>query len=249
MSEGTTKSGGCEMPVPDLSDAAMSDAGIVLLGFQRTKQISQKARKARMAGDFGPIVEEVRARRRDIFHGAVREIHAEYRPLRAYLRDNGLAPRHVIDIGCGQAINDAFLSADFGCRFTLVDIEQTDAQYHGWAEAGSGYASLEDARAFLIDNGTPADRVITINPRKTPEAVAGLSGDLVTSLFSCGFHYPIDEYLDLFCRTVAEGGLVVMDFRKQYLRRNPPALQRLFAAGQVHEIADDEKSKRLLVRK
>ncbi len=238
-----------DMQMPDLNSAAISDVAIALMGFQRTKQITPAARDARMSGDPTRLAAEARARRDAIFQGAVAEIYREYLPLRAFLRENGIAPGHVIDIGCGQAINDVFLAEDFGCRFTLVDIENTDAQYHGWSDTGAGYASLADAKALLVDAGTPDAQVDTFNPRRNPDAVAWLKGDLVTSLFSCAFHYPITEYLDLFCDTVAAGGAVVLDFRNHYLRRNPVEVQRLLAMGEAHLIEAHEKSKRLLIRR
>ncbi len=230
-----------------LSGEMISDDGMLLLGFQRTKQISGKSRRKWMKGDDSFLSQEIRERRAEIFNGALDEIFQEYVPIREYLIANKIRPKSVIDIGCGQAINDAFLESDFSPRFTLVDIEETDDQYHGWANTGSGYASLHDASVFLKHNGVSAERLMIINPRKDPAAVFKINGDFVCSLYSCGFHYPIDEYLDLFCRTVIDGGVVVLDFRKGYLNKNTRACTTLFSLGQVVELYDDEKSKRLLV--
>lgn len=234
-------------PPHGLTAEGLSHRGLMLLGYQRTRHISRRARLAWEAGDPGPLDVEVRARGPAIFAGAAAEIHAEYLPLRAALGALGRTPAHVIDIGCGTAINDALLYRDFGARLTLVDIEETPAQYHAWSGAGSGYAALDDAAAFLAANGVPADRITTINPRREPGRLEGLEADLVTSLLSCGFHYPIGDYADLFCATVARGGLVVLDLRRRYRRNPDDALAQLMAtAGRVQTIHATEKSERVL---
>lgn len=236
-----------ELDALALNSASLSEQAVALIGFQRTKQISQQSRKAWEAGDHAPMAREVRERRSEIIAGAFAEIWREYLPIRDYLRDRGLTPTHVADIGAGAAINDLFLARDHGPDFTLIDIEQSDAQYHGWAETGAGYASLDAARALLEENGVAGEAITLINPLRTPEAVGAVSPDLATSLYSCGFHYPIDGYLALFLRTVENGGAVILDLRRHYWRRKPPALETLCAAGPVTELYNDVRSIRIAV--
>lgn len=228
-----------------ISDAAISTRGMMLIGYQRTKTISATARKAWEEGDAAPFLAEVAQRRNEIFKAAMDEVYAEYLPLRAALATMGRRPQSVIDIGCGQALNDALLVKDFDCEVTLVDIEETPNQYHNWSDSGSGYASLAEAEAFLRGNGARA--VTTINPRKTPERMEGLRADLVTSLISCGFHYPIGEYLELFLRTVAEGGLVMLDIRRRYLSAPDAALKQLLEASRQTRIESQEHKARRLI--
>lgn len=228
-----------------ISDAAISTRGVMLMGYQRTKHVSPLARKAWEQGNPAPLMAEAALRRAEIFQATLEEVYAEYLPLRSALDGMGRRPQSVIDIGCGQALNDALLVKDFDCTVTLIDIEETSSQYHSWNESGSGYASLAEAEAFLRGNG--AREVTAINPRKTPEALAGLKADLVTSLISCGFHYPIGEYVDLFLRTVAEGGLVMLDIRRRYLRAPDEALKRLLAESRQTQIESREhKAHRLI---
>lgn len=230
---------------PTLDGRALSRHGLMLLGYQRTRNISRNSRLAWEAGDDGPLAAEVAARGEEIFSGAVAEIWQEYRPMRDYLRATGRHPATAIDIGCGQAIADAFLLRDFGCHLTLVDIEQTEGQYHLWNDQGSGYASLAEARAFLQANGASPDRLVTVNPRHTPEAVAALSADLVTSSYSCGFHYPIAEYLGLMLATVAQGGVVVLDMRRRYQRNPDSALTSLLSESRQSVISEEPKAQRV----
>ena len=231
--------------VPDLDGSAVSQNGLMLLGYQRTKQISRAARLGWEAGNPAPLAAEIAQRGAEVFAGAVAEIWAEYLPLRAYLHKVGRAPTHVIDIGCGQAITDAFFADDFGCKISLVDIEMTDRQYHLWNEAGSGYGSLADARAMLETNGVAADRIATINPRLMPDGMTGLSGDMVTSFYSCGFHYPIADYAGLMSDTVASGGIVVLDLRRRYQNAPDAALKALTAASRQTVISEEPKAQRV----
>lgn len=224
---------------------SLSDDAVMYIGYQRTKQMTKAARDAWNAGDKGVAAAEARAERDRILRGTFAEIWREYLPVRDYLNRLGLTPRHVADIGAGTGINDLFLARDYGTRVTMIDIEETDEQYHGWAASGAGYASLAAARALLEENGVAPADIMTINPLITPGAVDTVSPDLVTSLYSCGFHYPIDDYLSLCQRALENGGAVILDLRGSYWRRKPEGLAKLCAAGQVTEIFHDTRSLRI----
>lgn len=228
-----------------ITRGSIPDDALALMGFQRTRQISATARQAWETGDRDSLLEEVRTRGDEIFRGTLAEVFTEYLPLRKTLSDIGRVPRHVIDIGCGQALNDAFLVKDYGCKVTLVDIEETPEQYHAWNEEGSGYASLTAARDFLKENG--ASEVVTLNPLREPEKLRDLEGDLVTSLISCGFHYPVGDYLDLFLETLKGGGAVILDLRRHYLRNPDDALATLLRESrQTPIIGYESKADRIM---
>ncbi|EDM70544.1 hypothetical protein RAZWK3B_05347 [Roseobacter sp. AzwK-3b] len=227
---------------------SLSDRAVALIGFQRTKTISPRSRKSYMAGDPAPLLQEVSERREAILTGALREAACEHQPVKAYLKDIGLRPKSMIDIGCGQAIPDLFFQRDYKPRFTLVDIEQTDDLYHNWAGQGSGYASLDCAKALLHDNGAAKSKVTAINPLKDPAAMEGLKADMLISFYSCGFHYPVDDYADLMVQTITDGGVVCLDLRKRYLRRRPEPLARVLDAGTMTELFEDPRSFRVVLR-
>ena len=227
-----------------LSYASIDDAGCALLGYQRTKQISRKSRKGWEAGDASFLTAEVAERKAEIIEGAFLEIYQEYLPLRAAL--DGAKLSKVCDVGCGQGINDVFLYQDFKPAFTLVDIEMTDEQYHLWAAEGSGYASLDSAKALLAENG--AKRVKAINPTKTKWKQTGHKFGLVTSLYSCGFHYPLDAYEDLFLDTLSSGGAVCVDLRRSKINRSSPTLDKMKSEAVMTPVYEDAKSFRMLFR-
>lgn len=230
----------------NIATTSISDSACALLGYQRTKQISRKARRSWEAGSHDVLRTEVRERRSEIITGALLEIYQEYLPLQAALTGHDLTS--VCDIGCGQGINNIFLQHDHSPHFTLIDIETTEDQYHFWSENGSGYASLEAARTLLRENGVPDDKITTINPTRTPWPEQDARFDLVTSLYSCGFHYPIDEYLDVFVTTLGSGGAVCLDLRRHYLNSGSEALSRLSRAASGQILYEDPKSLRMLYR-
>ncbi|WP_417806302.1 hypothetical protein [Thioclava sp.] len=227
-----------------ISSKAIPTPAIALIGFQRTSQISRKSRVAWEAGDRSVLIAEAEARRDDIFKGALSEVHDEFMPTRAALTKAKRKPQHVIDIGCGQALNDVLMVKAYDSRITLIDIEETSDQYHLWRDSGSGYASLAAAKAFLEDNG--ARDVQTLNPRLDPNGLADVSGDLVTSLISCGFHYPIGEYLDLMLSTAKSGGAVILDLRLHYRDAPDDALRTLYAETKQAVISDAPKRQRVM---
>lgn len=232
-----------------LDGSVISHRGMMLMGYQRTGHVSRRARLGWEAGDASYLDAEVRERRDQIFADVVSAIADEHRPVREYLFRRNLSPRHVIDIGCGTAISDALLKQDFDLRATLIDIEETSDQYHFWNENGAGYASLADAKAFLKANGFKGTEITTINPKKAPTALDRVKGDLVTSFFSCGFHYPVTDYIDLMRRTIDTGGTVILDLRGRYLANPDAALTRLIEDADIEILTEFPKSKRLAFRK
>ncbi len=188
-------------------------------------------------------MQEVRARKIDIIEGALLEIYQEYVPLRQSLGEARV--KRVCDIGCGQGINNVFLNIEYAPQFTLVDIEETDDQYHFWADVGSGYASLNSAKDLLVSNGAKEADVSLINPTQQDFDQTGHEFDLVTSLYSCGFHYPIDEYTELFLDTIAGGGMVILDIRKKYMKFKSPGLSHLLAQAKMGIVYEDAKSIRV----
>lgn len=190
---------------------------------------------------------ELAERRDGILAGAIAETFPECLPLRDALQARKLHPTAAVDIGCGPGLTDAYLARDFDPAFTLIDIEATKAQHHSWADEGAGYASLDQTVAFLTGNGVAPDRIVAINPHRTPDAIVTVKDDLITSWYSCGFHFPLDEYLDPFLATGSEGGAVALHLRKRYLRARPPSPSRLLEAANATTIYHDTKSTRVML--
>lgn len=127
----------------------------------------------------------------------------------------GTAPPKIVkmaSIGPGLCILELLLYRQWKCSFYLIDIEESKEHQHGFAMSGSGYSDLGSALRFLTDNGVPKIALNTCNPRK--QKLDHSSVDLIMSILSMGFHYPLDEYVSYIRSALPPGGLLIFDKRK-----------------------------------
>jgi hypothetical protein len=119
----------------------------------------------------------------------------------------------MVSIGPGNGILELVLMKKTAAKsILLIDIETSDTHLHGYNLTGSGYASLEATRSFLVSNGVASESIMACNPRleKLPE----FRFHLLLSILSMGFHYPCDEYADFISKNCRPGGFVVFDKRR-----------------------------------
>ena len=84
--------------------------------------------------------------------------------------------------------------------------------YYKFEAEGAAYHSFAFSRQFLIDNGVPAHNIVSIDIGR--EAFPSeRKFDLVVSLLSWGFHYPIDTYLDQVHGVLTDEGCMIVDAR------------------------------------
>ena len=130
-------------------------------------------------------------------------------PLYSYLGGD----RRVCSIGPGNGLVELFLSLNAGvAELLLVDIEKTAEHAHGFERKGSGYASLEKTKEFLMANGISADKIYLCNPQQV--SLPSFKFDLLISIMSMGFHYPCDEYVSFIQKNCARPGRVIFDKRR-----------------------------------
>jgi len=111
---------------------------------------------------------------------------ADYHQLRSFLPERADV---ILDIGCGMAGFDVLLKRHSpAAELWLLDGDGADPR-DGWErKRPEAFSSRAAADELLAANGIKADRWIDIN---TPEH---LRADLVISLASWGYHYPISTY-------------------------------------------------------
>ncbi len=122
----------------------------------------------------------------------------------------------ILDIGCGMAGIDVLLKRHYpAAQLWLLDGDGKEPR-DGWNKTLNAFSSRADADELLAANGVTADRWIDVN---TKEA---LKADLVISMASWGFHYPISTYdvtgfciVDLRKSNEAIRGTVVKDYPKR----------------------------------
>ena len=195
-----------------LDFSMFTDQDVANILLQRSEMASSgQVIKDWMEGDAGPLLEDARTLRDDILNDSIRIAERECAFFLA--STDTISPKRAADIGCGYAFASLLLHRRYGCGIVLIDIEEGNGRHFGFQGEGAGYTSLKKARAFLEKNGVPPEKITTINPKS--EDTAALGGfDLVISLASCGFHYPVSTYENLFSNQITSGGGIVLDIRK-----------------------------------
>ena len=147
--------------------------------------------------------------------------------------------RKVLDIGAGLAGINAVINERFQHNgpidFYLLDKDMISSRiYYFFEEDGAAYNSFDITRSFLIANGIESQHLhfIDINREHFP---SDIGFDVVISLISWGFHYPVDVYVDHVYEALIPGGVLIMD-----IRRNTDGLETLRSRFNSIEILEQE---------
>lgn len=234
--------------IGDLDLSVFTPADLVNLILQRSEVMYDIPRSGRIIrawndGDDGPINAVVADKGPEIARRAAAVIHAEYQALRPVLDEIG--PGAIADIGCGYAFFDLFAARDTRCDVVLIDLETNTRRHFGFQEEGAAYSSLAAARALLVANGVATDRITTLNPA-SQDVLSAPPVDLAVSFLSCGFHYPVDLYLDFFRDVVTAEGTILVDLRAATAQSQ---LAQLAPLGQISDLAAPEKARRIRLQK
>jgi SAM-dependent methyltransferase len=137
------------------------------------------------------------------------DVARDYEMIRPHLPARAAA---TLDIGSGMAGIDVLLWRHYGDPVVnLLDgTGQTEVRVL-FQQSMSPYNSMSVARRLLEANGVPAERIVEWPP---DPALSLPPCDLVVSLLSWGFHFPVATYLPLVERCLRPGGRVILDVRK-----------------------------------
>jgi SAM-dependent methyltransferase len=136
-----------------------------------------------------------------------------------FLSLKGVLPakvENVLDIGCGIAGIDLFLYQNYKNHkpnLFLLDKEGISDVYYGFEEEASFYNSLSLSESFLTLNGVPKNKIHTINISKQ-DFPSENKFELIISLISWGFHYPVSTYLNEAYDSLSDNGILIIDIRK-----------------------------------
>ena len=157
---------------------------------------------------------EIKMRSKVIVEHCCKEISDEFDALKPHLDlpEGSL----IMDIGCGLGLINILIHESFPVsHIALVDIEINDITHHGFQQNGAAYNSLDTAKKFLEDNIKGNVEILTINPEEDDLLrYPKHSYDLIFSLISCGFHYPVETYLNEFNHLLKNEGMILIDLRK-----------------------------------
>jgi len=158
--------------------------------------------------------------------------------------------KNILDIGCGMAGIDIFLfqhyQSDTNIDYFLFDKTEINPKvFYGYKEKSAFYNSLILAKSFLRLNGIHESKIHLIEVPSNNKISIDCSFDLVISLISWGFHYPLSQYLDNVYELLNENGTLILDLRKK--NEDLAILKNRFSS--VKQIAEGQKYYRLLATK
>jgi len=166
-----------------------------------------------------PLIEGRRAE--SIFADYFRDMEQEYLSIKEHLPE---CVSRILDIGCGIGGIDVFLHAHYSGQPKVYLLDRSgisDNVYYGFSEFGAYYNSLDMTCNFLLHNGISSSHIVAVDVESDPFP-SGQSFDLLLSLLSWGYHYPVTTYLDAVHAAMAPGGTLIVD-----LRRNTPGKEQL----------------------
>lgn len=154
-------------------------------------------------------------RRRAICADYSRMIHTDFEMIHPHLQ-----PRvsRILDIGCGIGGLDVLLYRTYrecpGLKIDLLD--RTDSHTiprYGFLQGMEFYNALDASSAVLRKNGVPAGAFQSLDAGAEDVFPRGPL-DLVISIASWGFHFPLSTYLEQVERVLAPGGRLILDLRR-----------------------------------
>ncbi len=149
----------------------------------------------------------------------------------------------ILDIGCGMAGIGIMLTRHYHgeCNLHLLDKDGvSDNLRYGYHEEASHYNSLAVTREFLILNQVNPVNIFTYDVSKNE--FPAIKAQIILSLISCGFHYPVCTYLEQIREM--SSGIVVLDIRKG----TDQMKQLADSFRHVETIADYRKYERVLMK-
>jgi len=155
----------------------------------------------------------------------------------------------ILDIGCGIGGIDVLLNEHYKNTtpsiYLLDKTEMPKKVYYGLEERGCFYNSFEVVKDFLTKNGVKGKQIFTQEANEKNTIDFNATFDLIISLISWGFHYPVSTYLDQVYDKLSPGGVLIIDVRKSF--GGIEALHEKF--GNMEVIQDAIKHSRVIFRK
>jgi len=95
----------------------------------------------------------------------------------------------------------------------LVDKTYTEPRiWYGFAKEGAFYNNLDVAAKFLYLNGVSSQDVYLVDTDDFH--TLSVQADLVISLFSWGYHYPVSTYVKRVYELLKPNGVLILDIRR-----------------------------------
>lgn len=143
-----------------------------------------------------------------------KDMESEYAIIRPYLP---MIANSILDIGCGVAGIDVIISNHYKNKIDIFLVDKTYVDkkvYYNFEKKGSFYNSLQISRKILEINSIDPSRIYLQEATEKNDIMFKNKFDIVISLISWGFHYPVLTYLDSVYKKMNENGILILDIRK-----------------------------------
>ena len=132
----------------------------------------------------------------------------EYETIKNFLPSNA---SNILDIGCGLAILDIFLAQKYEKpNFFLIDKNKVDLKIkYGFSKNYESYNNLNETKKVLLANNILDEQIFIKNAEEKIDINKKM--DLVLSIKSMAFHYPLENYLDLLRRVCTQNTEFIFD--------------------------------------
>lgn len=119
--------------------------------------------------------------------------------------------KSILDIGCGIAYESIAFNKKYNTELTLLDSHETDGRRSGWGDNNSFkfYNNLE-----ILDQYFQSIDLKNYSLHDVTKYESNKKFDVICSYLSCGFHYPIDTYLDLISKHMHKETRLIFSLRK-----------------------------------
>ena len=147
--------------------------------------------------------------------------YKEFETFKRYLPNS---VENIMDIGCGLGIINIYLNEFFEKKpvFFLLDKNKVDRKItYGFSSNYESYNDLNETKNILLENNIDTSCMYLFDVEK--QFVITKKMDLVISLKSMGYHYPINTYIELLRNCCTKDTVFIFDigdnqYDENYLR-------------------------------
>jgi SAM-dependent methyltransferase len=120
---------------------------------------------------------------------------------------------HVLDIGCGLGGIDLLIYQHYGkVNIHLFDKSERKDVFYGFNKEYCFYNDLAMAEDLLTINGIGINNIFTYEAGEASPFIRKYN--LIISLISWGFHYPVTKYLTEVTQCMQGDSVLILDIRK-----------------------------------
>ncbi len=133
----------------------------------------------------------------------------------------------ILDIGSGLGLINIYIDDFYNKKvnFTLLDRNRLSKKIeYGFSKEGESYNNLDLTKDILSTNGIDKDRIKCVDIDQ-PFSLQD-NYDIVISLVSMGYHYPVENYVNLLKKHTSDKTIFIFDIASEFVEFND--LKKIF---------------------